>query len=78
MKLFGFDRSTAGGHKHKMLKPRFLFIALSLVALAGCDDPSVDEHLYAGTQLAVDACIKRNISSVVSEAEIKEQCIKKH
>jgi hypothetical protein len=33
---------------------------------------------YAGTQLAVDACIKRNTSTVVREEEIKEQCIKKH
>ena len=72
------EARRTGRHKHKMLNPRFLFIGLPLVALAGCDDPSVDEHLYAGTQLAVDACIKRNISSVVSEAEIKEQCIKKH
>jgi hypothetical protein len=49
-----------------------------LIVLAGCDDPSVAEYVYAGTQLAVEACIKRNTSSLVDASVIKENCIKKH
>jgi hypothetical protein len=48
------------------------------VALGGCDYPNLAEYVYAGTQLAVAACIKRNASSLVDETVIKEHCIKKH
>jgi hypothetical protein len=47
-----------------------------LIVLAGCDDPSVAEYVYAGTQLAVEACIKRNTSSLVDASVIAENCIK--
>ena len=59
-------------------RTRRSIIVIFAIALAGCDDPSVAEYVYAGTQLAVDACIKRNTSSLVNEAVIKENCIKKH
>lgn len=49
-----------------------------LLIAAGCDDPSITEIWHSGTQLAVEACIKRNSSALVDGGVIKKSCIEKH
>ena len=51
---------------------------LFAVILIGCDENGVTEYWYSGTQLAVEACIKRNASELVGAEVIKTMCIRKH
>jgi hypothetical protein len=51
---------------------------LFAVLLIGCDENGVTEYWYSGTQLAVEACIKRNASMLVDAEVIKTKCISKH
>jgi hypothetical protein len=59
------------------MRPPLLVVLIPLL-LTGCDEQAAAEYWYFGTQIAVEACIKRNASSLVDETEIKARCIRKH
>jgi hypothetical protein len=59
---------------------KFAFYCAPVIAalLTGCDDSKFTEWLYAGSQIAVEVCIKRNTTSLVDEKILKQACVKKH
>ncbi len=57
---------------------RRCIVPMLALLLAGCDEPITIEYLYPGTQLAVEACMKRNASPLVDAEVIKANCIRKH
>jgi hypothetical protein len=47
-------------------------VVISCAALAGCDDAI----LHPGSQLAVESCIKKNASTLISPLDLKERCVR--
>jgi hypothetical protein len=72
------SKRTTQGSDLPMTALKILATVGTLAVLTGCDENARTEYWYPGTQLAVEACIKRNASTVAGTWVTEAQCIAKH